>query len=125
VYLYRLAVRPDQIRGRFLEYARRINELRAQAEWYNALTENCTTSIRVQHDAAQRAPWDWRILANGKSDELLFERGVLDHSLPFAELKRKSCINPRAQAAGEAADFSALIREGLPGMASPTTGNTK
>jgi hypothetical protein len=38
-------------------------------------------------------PWDWRILVNGKGDELLYERGVLDHSVPFAELKRRAYIN--------------------------------
>ena len=125
VYLYRLTTSPEQIRVRFLDYARRLNELRARAEWYHALTANCATSIRVQHDAAQRAPWDWRMLANGKADELLFERGVLDRSLPFAELKQRSLINERGRAAGEAADFSARIRAGLPGIGSPTAGGAR
>jgi len=116
VYLYRLIISPEQRGARFIEYARRINELHARAEWYNALTENCTTSIRVQHDAAQRAPWDWRMLANGKVDELLYARGVLDRSLSFAELKRRSLINERARAADNDMDFSRRIRAGLPGM---------
>ena len=51
-------------------------------------TTNCTTSIRTQQAATQRAPWDWRILLNGKGDELMFERGALaTGGLPFAELK--------------------------------------
>ena len=116
VYLYRLAISPEQTGVRFLEYVRRINELHARAEWYNAVTANCATSIRVQHDAARRAPWDWRMLANGKADELLYARGVLDRSLPLAELKRRSLINERARAADDDKDFSRRIRAGLPGM---------
>jgi hypothetical protein len=54
------------------------------------------------------------MLLNGKGDELLYERGVIDRSLPFAALKERSLINKRAQAAGASADFSQLIRVGLP-----------
>ena len=81
------------------------------------MTTNCTTSIRTQRAAEKRAPWDWRILVNGKGDELLFERGMLaTGGLPFAELKNRALINPRAKAADAAADFSAKIRAGSPGF---------
>jgi hypothetical protein len=56
------------------------------------------------------------MLANGLIDQLMYEHGVIDRSLPFAELKRVSHINTRAQAAADAEDFSERIREGLPGM---------
>jgi len=77
-----------------------------------------TTSIRTQHAATERMPWDWRILVNGKGDELLYERGVLDHSVPFAELKRRAYINARARAANDAPDFSKRIRTHLVGATS-------
>jgi hypothetical protein len=54
------------------------------------------------------------MLLNGKGDELLYERGVIDRSLPFAALKERSLINERAQGAAASAYFSQLIREGLP-----------
>jgi hypothetical protein len=41
---------------------------------------------------------------------------VIDNSLPFAELKKISHINPRAKATDKAADFSQQIRKGLPGF---------
>ena len=31
---------------RFLEHLRHVNRLRYRPEWYNALTQNCTTAIR-------------------------------------------------------------------------------
>ena len=53
---------------------------------------------------------------NGFGDELLYERGQLDQSLPFPELKRISRVNEKAKAADQAPDFSERIREGLPGL---------
>jgi hypothetical protein len=117
VYLYRTTATPAQARERFLEYLGSLNALRERPRWYNAITSNCTTSIRDQHPAATRAPWDWRILVNGKGDELMFERGsIATGGLPFAELKKRALINPTAQAAGDAPDFSQRIRAGRPGF---------
>jgi hypothetical protein len=96
---------------------RTLNALRAQPRWYNAITTNCTTSIRSQHPSKERIPWDWRILLNGKGDELLYQDGALvTGGLPFAELKARSLINARAKRANASPDFSQLIRVGLPGL---------
>lgn len=113
-YLYRL--KNQNARESFLDYVRTVNELHETPRWYNAVTNNCTTAIRHQRAASDRAPWDWRMLVNGYGDELLYERGTIDRSLPFAELKKISHINGRAKAANDAADFSEKIRAGLPGM---------
>jgi hypothetical protein len=116
-YLYRTTAGLAQTRARFLEYIGSINQLRDKPRWYNAVATNCTTGIRSQHPAAERAPWDWRLLVNGKADELMYERKTIETGgLPFAHLKRRALINSAAQAANHAADFSARIREGLPGM---------
>jgi hypothetical protein len=115
IYLYHLTVSPDRARERFLEYVRSLNALRTEPRWYNAITTNCTTSIRSQHPSKERIPWDWRILLNGKGDELLYEdRALVTGGLPFAELKSRSLIDTRARAANDFPDFSKLIREGLP-----------
>jgi len=114
--LYRLRSSPEQGRKLFLDYLHRINELRDRAEWYNAITDNCTTGIRTQRAGADRAPWDWRMLINGHLDEMLYEHGTILNNLPFAELKQRSRINPLAKAADKAVDFSQQIRKGLPGF---------
>ena len=114
VYLYRL--KAPFAKASFMEYVRTVNELHERPRWYNAITNNCTTAIRQQRAASQRAPWDWRMLANGLIDNLMYERGVIDRSLPFAELKSLSRVNQRANDAGDAEDFSDRIREGLPGL---------
>jgi hypothetical protein len=115
-YLFRLHGSPERVRNFFLEYVYRINSLRQQPEWYNALTDNCTTSIRAQRAASDRAPWDWRMLVNGYGDHLLYERGAIATNLPLPELKQRSHINARAKAADQDPNFSRVIRQGLPGM---------
>ncbi len=114
VYLYRLRSSPASIRQLFLEYVQRTNRLRHHPEWYNAVTDNCTTGIRAQRSASERAPWDWRMLVNGRGDEWLYERGLFFTNVPLAELKERGHINVRARAADKAADFSKQIRQGVP-----------
>ena len=106
VYLYRTTISPAQARERFLEYIHSLNALRNNPRWYNAITTNCTTSIRTQHPPNERAPWDWRILLNGKGDELLYERRrIVTGGLPFPELKARSLIDARAHAANDDSRF--------------------
>jgi hypothetical protein len=117
VYLYRLKISGEKARERFMDYLTALNELRDRPRWYNAVTTNCTTSIRTQHDAAKRAAWDWRMLLNGKSDEMLFERQTIaGGGLSFEDLKKRALINPAAQAAGDSPNFSGQIRKGRPGF---------
>jgi hypothetical protein len=59
-------------------------------------------------------PYDWRWLANGYLDVLLYNEGVLNRELPFAELKSVSYINPKAQAVAPDGNFFEAIRKGLP-----------
>lgn len=115
-YLYRIKVPAERARAMLLDYLDEINQLAKQPEWYNAFVHNCTTSIRKhgQHIGEGR-PWDWRILLNGRLDEMGYENGRLDTSLPFPDLKKRSEITEKAKAAGASPDFSRLIREGLPG----------
>lgn len=121
--LYRLHVPRERARELLVAYAREIDDLAERPRWYNALTTNCTTVIRDHvRTAAGTMPWSWKILANGHLDELLYERGRIDTSLPFAELRERSDVTDRARAAEGAPDFSARIREGLPGAESVRPG---
>ena len=126
-YLYRLNTPVATIRKVFLNYMERINALRDRPEWYNALVLNCTTAIRGNVPYSVRAPWDWRLLLNGYLDRLLYENGSVSTSLPFTDLKRVSLIDTRSRAANDRADYSAFIRDGLPGMRprQPDSGRTR
>jgi len=121
VYLYRTTAGPGWSRELFLEYIRQANELRDHPEWYNALTRNCTTvifqSMRHIGPLPNGAPrFDWRILLNGRADEMLYQGGNFDSKLPFPELKQAVHINNAARRADDSPDFSRLIRLGRPGF---------
>lgn len=111
VYLYRLHAPKDLVHKAFLSYLDTINTLKAEPRWYNALTDNCTTSI-LRHTMPYNpdARFDWRFIVNGYIDEMLYERKTLDNRLPFSELKKRSYINPIAQAADKDPGFSEAIR---------------
>lgn len=118
VWLYRVKpLRPEGARALLLDYAASINALAERPAWYNALTDNCTTSIQrhARHLNPAGNPFDWRLLANGHMPELLYEQGRIETSLPFEELQRRSHIDARAKAADQDPAFSARIRETAPG----------
>jgi hypothetical protein len=117
IYLYATTVTPNRARARFREYLETMNSIRQRPRWYHAVTSNCTTAIRGMHQSPL-LPFDWRLLINGKGDEMLHERGLLRaDGLDFAELKRRAHINPAAQEAFRTGDFSRKIRDGRPGFA--------
>src|SRR6185369_3194219 len=114
VYLYPLRTPLARARAALLQYVRAMNDLAAHPEWYDAARQNCTTTIRRNvQDIGVAAPWDWRFYVNGYADEMLYERGRIDTSRPFAEVKARSLINARAEAANDDPEFSARIRDGI------------
>jgi len=116
-YVYRIGAPPEDARVLLLRYLAAINELHDRPQWYNALTENCTTTIQRLARAGERRSWfSWKLILNGHLDELAYANGTFDHSLPFATLKARSHVNTRAIAAGDDPRFSRLIRAGLPRM---------
>jgi len=117
VYVYRVQVPRENVRRLFLDYVRRINELKDHPAFYNTLTTNCTTNVLVHTRVNPGSPpLSWKVLLSGYVPQYAYEVGRLDTSLPFEELRRRSRVNERAVAADHDADFSRRIREGLPGM---------
>jgi hypothetical protein len=118
VFLYRVRMPLAQARAMLIDYLEEVNQLAGHPKWYNAFSHNCTTAIRKhrQHIGAAQA-FDWRILANGRLDELMYERNGVDTDLPFPELRARSDITEKGKAAGTAPDFWRRIREGLPDFA--------
>jgi Domain of unknown function (DUF4105) len=118
VFLYRIRTSPELVRRLFLVYLERINELADRPEFYHLLSNSCTINIvRYANLAGRVGRLDIRHIVNGWSDRYLYRAGLLDSSLPFAELRRRSHINEAAQAAGNAEDFSERIRKSLPTLA--------
>jgi hypothetical protein len=114
VYLYRLTAKPEMVRQILLDYLNCVNRLNEHPGWYNALTQNCTTSIRGHTAPYVHGKLSWKMIINGYLDTLLYERKMIDTSMPFEQLKAMSLINDRALKAGDSLDYSDKIRAGLP-----------
>ena len=124
VYLFRTTVKPELSRKIFLDYLERVNELHNNPEWYNALTNNCTTNIDVSASQAQdrSTVWNWRVILNGKMDEMLYEHHrFVTGGLSLPELKAQAHINDAARAADDSPEWSALIRKGRVGFTEATS----
>jgi len=121
VYLFHTTAGPEWSRQLFLEYVRGANSLRNHPQWYNAMTDNCTTKIftlmaATGHLPAGSSPYDWWVLLNGRGPEILYGNGNIAGNMPFAELMKHAYINPVARTLNDSSDFSQCIREGRPGF---------
>jgi hypothetical protein len=115
VFLYHIRVPAEQARALLIDYLAEVNRLADHPRWYNALTQNCTTTIRGHaQNVGASGRLDWRLLANGHLDQLLYERGQIDTDISLDDLRNRSNITERAKAADNSPDFSARIRQGLP-----------
>lgn len=113
VYLYPIRVSAESARRLFLIYARQINHLAGEAEFYHLLSNSCTANIARNAEAAgQKMPFfEGRFILNGWVDRYLYETGLVDQSIPFEELRRKARITDKAKNA-HLENFSKEIREG-------------
>jgi hypothetical protein len=113
VYLYRTVATPEQSREIFVDVLERVNKLYREPEFYDSLTNNCTTNLvnHVNQIRPNRVPlWDLRVLLPGYADQLAYELGLLDKSKPFEQLRSEAHINSQANQVATRDDFSKLIR---------------
>ncbi|MCA9185093.1 MAG: DUF4105 domain-containing protein [Pirellulaceae bacterium] len=112
VYVYRTNATPEEVRSLFQDIVQRVNHLANQPEYYHSLTNNCTTNIRdhVNRLRPGKIPWDLRVVLPGRSDQLAYDLGLIDRSLPFDQVRRLAKVNDRVAPALKLADFSQQIR---------------
>lgn len=113
VYLYPVITTKEKMQELFVDMLNRANALREKPEFYNTLTSTCTTNIvkHVNRISPKRVPWDIRLLLPENSDELAYELGLIDTSVPLEELRQKHKINEKAERYADSPDFSKMIRE--------------
>jgi hypothetical protein len=112
VYLYSTVATPDQARDLFVDVVKRVNKLAEEPEFYDTLTNNCTTNI-VRHINRLHPgviPPDLRIVLPGYSDRLAYDLGLIQTEGSFEETRQRAHINEVANRHLEDADFSARIR---------------
>ena len=110
VYVYRLKVPKDRLRVSLESYVAHMNRLVNEPEFYHVLTMNCTSTIRMHNETnPDRLPFDWRFVANGHVDKLLYEHAAIRQDIPFTQLRAQSRIDLEMQKY-EKTDFSTQLR---------------
>ena len=112
VYLYHSTATPQQARTLFKDVMRRVDKLAREPEFYDTLTNNCTTNIRnhINHLKPDEVPYDYRVLLPGYSDQLAYDLGLIEHHGPYEETRDRANVNYLAYLHRDAPDFSVLIR---------------
>ena len=112
VYLYPVRTTPAQMRRVFVEMLERANQLAAQPEFYNSLTNNCTTNIvgHVNTIAPRSIPFSYKVVLPAYSDQLAYELGLIPTDLPFETVRASHRIDTLAQRRPVGPDFSRLVR---------------
>ena len=112
VYLYRSTATPEQAKELFVDVMRRVDKLAHSPEFYDTLTNNCTTNIRnhVNHLKPHEVPYDYRVLLPGLSDELAYDLGLIERHGSYAETRLHARVNYQAYLHRDDPMFSQAIR---------------
>ncbi|MEM7202641.1 MAG: DUF4105 domain-containing protein [Planctomycetota bacterium] len=120
LYLYPARYTVEEARTFLRGILNRVNEIHDRPVFYNAIAENCLTSMIPIFEEIRRDPphFDIRVLLNGHLDEFAYEIGRLvadeSHGLPFDEMRRKHAVSPTVKRLPDDASFSKNLRAQLP-----------
>lgn len=119
IQLFHTRATPGQAGKLLIALLDSANEHAVRPEFYNTLTENCTTEVWMLTDAMGLGqPTDWRLFASGYLPEFLYDLKLLDRSRRIEDLRAAGHIMPHVRAALDkvltGAQFSNAIREGVP-----------
>lgn len=112
VYIYRTKASPEDARDLLVDMLQRANKLSEKPEFYDLLTNNCTTNIarHINQIRPGRIVYDIGVLLPGYSDRKAYMEGLLAGTGSFAEIKANADVTARARLAAGADDFSRRIR---------------
>jgi len=114
VYLYPAKTSPEKVRELFVDMINRANTLAEKPEFYNTVTNTCTTNIvgHVNKVTPGKLPWfSSDILFPASSDALAYRLGLIDTDLDFESAREHFYITEKAKKFADDPDFSEKIRE--------------
>ena len=113
VYIYPINTTKENIQLIFRDILSRVNNLYKDPEFYNSISNTCTTNIarHVNNIKPGRVPFSFAILAPGYSDKLTYELGIINTTLPYEQIRAHYQINERAIEFADYPNFSLKIRE--------------
>jgi hypothetical protein len=112
VYVYRCVAPRSEVRALFVDMLERTNRLRKKPEFYDLVTNNCTTNLvsHINKVSPGRVPYTYQVLFPGYSDRLAYDMGLIKNDKPFEQIKDEARVNKLAYIYRDREDFSAVIR---------------
>jgi hypothetical protein len=113
VFLYPIRTTMDGRTEMFLSMLQHANALREKPEFYNTLTNTCTTNLvkHVNTIAPDRIPFSPAVLLPANSDRLAYDLGLIETKRSFAETRTAAQINDLARRYADDPAFSMKIRQ--------------
>jgi hypothetical protein len=113
VYLYPIRASRERIREVFVAMLRRADRLRAAPEFYNTLTNNCTSNViaHVNEVVPHRVPGGIKTILPGYTDDVALRLGLIDTRLPLDAARERFRVNAAARRWIGSPEFSRRIRE--------------
>lgn len=112
VHIYPMRATSEAARALFVSMLESANALAAQPEFYNTLSNSCTSTIvdHVNLIASAPIPFSYKTLLPAYSDDLAYDLGLIDTDLPRDKYRAAFWINDLALEHADSADFSEAIR---------------
>ena len=112
VFLYRMRATPEQARAILVSMVNRSEHIADQPEFYNTLTNTCTSNIvdHVLEIAPGTIPWSYKTILPAYSDDLAFDLNLIETDLPSDRYRDAHRINSLVEAHADHPQFSKMIR---------------
>ena len=116
VFLYPVRTTPARMRALFVSMLERANALAAAPEFYNTLSNTCTSNIVDHIDliAPGRLPFSFKTLLPAYSDDLAYDLGLIATDLPRDRYRAAHRINDLALRHASDPAFAVAIRAPSP-----------
>ncbi len=112
VYLYPIKITDEALRSLFVGMLNRANTLTEKPEFYNTITNTCTTNILDHMNAIteKKASWDIRVYVPDFSDRFAYDLGLIDTTATPKELRTRHEVTDLIKQYVNHPDFSKKIR---------------
>jgi hypothetical protein len=117
VIMYPINTSQENIKNIFISMLERADKLSKKPEFYNTLTNNCTTSIlehanEIRESTNKEKIW-WSIYAflPSHSDKIVYDLWLIDTSLSLPESREYYKINDLSEKYSKSDDYSKMIRK--------------
>ena len=113
VIMYPIKTPTEKIQKLFISMLERADSLSKNPEFYNTVTQNCTTSIldHVNQIRKEPIPWTKEALLPSHSDKVIYDLGLIDTKLSLEEARKYYQINELSEQFWESENYSEKIRK--------------